>query len=97
MRYEIHPGSAKVSPALTEYVEARMNRLFQDFAFILHGDIYLHEAGVKSPSHEVRLRVQVPGETLIAEEKANNFQEAFDATLAAVRRQLTRYKETIRS
>lgn len=97
MRYDIHTGSAKVSPAFAEYAESRMQRLFQDFAFILQSDIYLHEAGQKSPSHEVRLRVQVPGETLLAEEKADNFQEAFDAALAAVRRQLTRYKETIRS
>jgi len=97
MRYDIHAGSAKVSPAFAEYVEARMQRLFEDFAFILRGDIYLHELGVKSPSHEVRLRIQVSGETLVAEAQADNFQEAFDSALSAIRRQLTRYKETIRS
>ncbi|MCX7764631.1 MAG: ribosome-associated translation inhibitor RaiA [Bacteroidia bacterium] len=97
MRYDIHHGSVKVSPTLKDYIESRMQRLFQDFAFVLRGDIYLHELGVKSPSHEVRLRVQVPGETLIAEEKSDSLQEAFDAALSAVRRQLTRYKETIRS
>jgi ribosome-associated translation inhibitor RaiA len=74
-----------------------MDKLLSDFAFVLNGDIYLQEIGVKSPTHSVRLRVQVPGETLIAEERGDNFQEAFDAALAALRRQLTRYKETIRS
>ncbi|MCS6895547.1 MAG: ribosome-associated translation inhibitor RaiA [Bacteroidia bacterium] len=97
MRYKIHHSSVKVSPTFAEYAGSRMERLLHDFAFILHADIYLHEIGLKSPTHEVRLRVQVPGETLIAEEKADNFQEAFDAALNAVRRQLTRYKETIRS
>lgn len=97
MRYEIHDSSAKAGPAFAQYAESRMQRLFHDFGFIVHGDIYLRELGVKSPSHEVRLRVQVSGETLVAEAQADNFQEAFDAALAAMRRQLTRYKETIRS
>ncbi|MEN3040035.1 MAG: ribosome-associated translation inhibitor RaiA [Bacteroidia bacterium] len=97
MRYQIHHGSAKVTSAFAEYADSRMQRLFQDFAFIIGADIYLHELGVKSPTHEVRLRIQVPGEVLVAEEKANNFQEAFDAALSAIRRQLTRYKETLRS
>ncbi|MCS7297824.1 MAG: ribosome-associated translation inhibitor RaiA [Bacteroidia bacterium] len=97
MRYEIHAGNARTSPSLSDYVDDRMQRLFHDFGFIVRADIYLHEVGVKNPSHEVRLKVQVPGETLLAEEKAQNFQEAFDGVLGAIRRQLTRYKETIRS
>ncbi|GIV25876.1 MAG: hypothetical protein KatS3mg026_1568 [Bacteroidia bacterium] len=97
MRYEVHAGSVKVSSAFTAYVEDRMQRLLSDFAFIVSADLYLHELGAKSPTHQVRLRVQVPGETLIVEERGDNFQEAFDAALAAMRRQLTRYKETIRS
>ncbi|MCS7188614.1 MAG: HPF/RaiA family ribosome-associated protein [Bacteroidia bacterium] len=97
MRYELHSGSAKVSPVFADYVGTRMERLLSDFSFIIHSDIYLHELGVKAPSHQVRLRVQVPGETLLAEEKADNFQEAFDTALTAIRRQLSRYKETLRS
>lgn len=97
MRYEVHAGNVKVSSAFTAYVEDRMQRLLSDFAFIVSGDLYLHELGTKSPAHQVRLRVQVPGETLVVEERGDNFQEAFDAALAAMRRQLTRYKETIRS
>ncbi|MCX7605717.1 MAG: ribosome-associated translation inhibitor RaiA [Bacteroidia bacterium] len=97
MRYELHTGSVKVSATFADYVETRMQRLLADFAFIVSSDIYVHELGAKSPSHQIRIRVQVPGETLLAEEKADNFQEAFDMALAAIRRQLTRYKETIRS
>ncbi|MCS7162086.1 MAG: ribosome-associated translation inhibitor RaiA [Bacteroidia bacterium] len=97
MRYELHAGTIPLSPTFTEYVEGRMKRLLSDFAFIVNSDIFLQELGVKGATHQVRLRVHVPGETLVAEERASNFQEAFDAALAAVRRQLTRYKETIRS
>lgn len=97
MRYELHAGSVKVSSAFTDYANARMSRLLEDFAFVVHGDIYLHELGAKSPSHQVRLKLQVPGDTLVVEEKADNFQEAFDSAVEAMRRQLKRYKETARS
>jgi len=97
MRYQLHSGTAKVSESFVSYVESRMERLLTDFSFVIATDIYLQELGDKSPTRQVRLRFQVPGETLIAEEKADNFQEAFDKALLAARRQLTRYKETIRS
>ncbi|MCS6789941.1 MAG: HPF/RaiA family ribosome-associated protein [Bacteroidia bacterium] len=97
MRYELHAGTAKVSPVFGEYVEVRMQRLLSDFGFIVHGDIYLQEVGAKGKAHQVVIRLQVPGETVIAEEKGMNFQEAFDLALGAVRRQLTRYKEISRS
>ncbi len=97
MRYELHAGSVKVSPAFIDYTDERMKRLLEDFAFVVHGDIYLHELGAKSPSHQVRLKLQVPGDVLVVEERADNFQEAFDSAVEAIRRQLKRYKETIRS
>lgn len=97
MRYQLHTGPVKVSESFTAYVGDRIERLLDDFSFVVSSDVYLQEVGEKSPSRQVRLRFQVPGETLIAEEKADNFQEAFDKALLAARRQLTRYKETIRS
>lgn len=97
MRFRIHTDGAKVSEAFTTYVQDRLERLYQDFGFILEGEISLKELGSKEPHRGVELHVRVPGEVLHVSERAADFQTAFDAGLSAMRRSLRRYKEQIRS
>ncbi len=97
MRFRIHTDGAKVSEAFTSYVQDRLERLYQDFGFIIEGEVNFKELGNKGPHRGVELHLRVPGEVLHVSERAEDFQTAFDSGLSAMRRSLQRYKEQIRS
>ncbi len=78
-------------------MENRLDRLYQDFAFITEGEVYLEEVGDVKPNREVRLHIRIPGEVLHVSERGDNFQVAFDAALERIRRGLVKYKERLRS
>jgi ribosomal subunit interface protein len=97
MRFRFHPHGVPLSEHLTSYMEDRLGRLYNDFAFITEGEVYLEEVGDVKPNREIRLHVRIPGEVLHVSERGENFQEAFDAALARIRRGLVKYKERLRS
>ncbi len=86
-----------MSESLSAYMQDRLDRLYQDFAFITEGEVFLEEVGEVKPNREVRLHVRIPGEVLHVSERGENFQVAFDAALDRIRRGLVKYKERLRS
>jgi ribosomal subunit interface protein len=97
MRFRLHAHGFRLPEALSAYMQDRLDRLYDDFAAIMEGEVHLEEMGDKSPAREVRIHIRVPGEALHVSERANEYQTAFDAALGAIRRSLTRYKERLRS
>ncbi len=97
MRFRFYPHGIPLSESLSAYMENRLDRLYQDFAFITEGEVYLEEVGDVKPNREVRLHIRIPGEVLHVSERGDNFQVAFDAALERIRRGLVKYKERLRS
>jgi len=69
MRFRFHPHGVPLSEHLTSYMEDRLGRLYNDFAFITEGEVYLEEVfGEIQDEHdraEPFLKEEAPGTYLV--------------------------------
>lgn len=98
MKPTIHSSHILITESTRTYIEEKMQKLFENFNFIVHMDVYLREINSTSfKSKEITLRTQVPGETLVSTEVGSTYHEAFDKALDTLKRQLRKHKEIAES
>lgn len=82
---------------LLDYIQRKCDKLDTFFDRIEDGQVYLKLVKIGDPSlKSVEIKVNVPGERLIAGEQATSFEEATDLATDNLKRQLKRYKEKMR-
>lgn len=83
---------------LLDYLQKKCDKLDTFFDRIVDGQAYLKIVKVGEPSlKSVEIKINVPGDELIASEEAYTFEEAIDLTTDNLKRQLKRYKERMRT
>jgi putative sigma-54 modulation protein len=84
---------------LLDYAKKRISKLSTFHDSIIDVDVYLKFTAASSAIKEkaVEVKVNVPGNTLFAATKADNFEEAIDMVVETMKRQLKRTKEKVRS
>jgi len=85
---------------LTTYIESKLQKLEQFSAQIHDAQVYLKLEKNKNKdvgNKVVEIKVMVPQNTLIASFQAKSFEEATNACVEQLSRQLVRYKEKQRS
>ena len=83
---------------LLDYLQKKCDKLDHFFDRIIDAQVYLKLAKVGDPSlKSVEIKVNVPGDELIAKEQAYAFEEAIDLATDNLKRQVKRYKEKMRS
>ncbi|MCB0581143.1 MAG: ribosome-associated translation inhibitor RaiA [Phaeodactylibacter sp.] len=98
MRVHTESVQFKADQKLIDYIEKRLNKMDQFFDRIIEARVTLkleNSGQIKDKIAEVRLNV--PGEQLIAKEASKTFEASVDAAAAALKRQLIRYKERLRN
>ncbi|MBI1225264.1 MAG: ribosome-associated translation inhibitor RaiA [Bacteroidetes bacterium] len=88
----------KADQKLHEFIEKKMEKLTSHFDRIINVDVKLrleNSGQVKDKVAEIQL--QVPGQTLFAKETTKIFEHSIDGAIDDLRRQLTKYKEKLRS
>lgn len=94
MRVYTESVAFKADQKLIDYIERKVAKMDQFFDRIIdaHVVLKLENAGqVRDKIAEVRLNV--PGDTLIAKETRKTFEASVSSAVEALRRQLIRYKE----
>jgi len=94
MRVYTESVAFKADQKLLEYVERKLAKMDQFFDRIIdaHVVLKLENAGqVRDKVAEVR--INVPGDILIAKESRKTFEASVASAVEALRRQLIRYKE----
>jgi putative sigma-54 modulation protein len=82
---------------LLDYLQKKCDKLDSFFDRIQDGQVYLRIEKPGEPSlKSVEIKVNVPGEALLAKEEAYTFEEATDLATDALKRQVKRYKEKLR-
>ncbi|MDX2246037.1 MAG: ribosome-associated translation inhibitor RaiA [Bacteroidia bacterium] len=78
---------------LKDYIQKKCDKLDQFFDRIIDGEVTLkvHNEN-KGGNKFVELKVNVPGDTLVASESGQTFEEATDLTTDKIKEQLRRYK-----
>jgi len=88
----------KADQKLLDRIEKKMAKLNTFFDRIIDADVKLrleNSGQVRDKVAEVKLAV--PGTTLFAKETTKTFETSIDMVIDNLKRQLTRYKEKIRS
>lgn len=83
---------------LKEYIELKCGKLDHFFNRITQAEVFLKvvKPAVKN-NKIVEIKLDVPGDVLIASEQADTFEAATDLVTDKLRSQLSKYKERIRS
>jgi putative sigma-54 modulation protein len=81
---------------LIEYIEKKTAKLDQFFDRIIDAQVFLKlENSGQVRDKIVELKLQVPGDTLIAKEVSKTFEASTDAVIDNMKRQLNKHKERI--
>ena len=78
---------------LREFARGKVERLGKFFDRIVDVDVYLKEDNDPAAPSTAGFRVNIPTDTLFAEESAETYQEALDHASRSMERQLKRWKE----
>ncbi len=97
MNVQIQSVKFDADRRLIEFVEAKMAKLDRFAERSTGAEVILkldkdHEKGNKVATITLRL----PGDELVAEDRAKTFEEAVDTTIDALKRQLEKTKERVR-
>ncbi|MBX2927571.1 MAG: ribosome-associated translation inhibitor RaiA [Saprospiraceae bacterium] len=94
MRVYTESVAFKADQKLLEYVERKLAKMDQFFDRIIdaHVVLKLENAG-QVRDKVVEVRINVPGDILIAKESRKTFEASVASAVEALRRQLIRYKE----
>ena len=79
---------------LLEFIDKKVGKLSQYFDRIINANVYLKlENSGQVRGKIVELKVNVPGDTLMASERSTTFESATDGAVDNLKRQIMRYKE----
>jgi putative sigma-54 modulation protein len=82
---------------LIEFIEKKIPKLEKFFEGILGADVYLRLNSQPIENKKVEVRLKIPGYDIFAEREAKTFEEATDLCIDALKAQLTKAKEKMRS
>ena len=98
MQINIKAVSFKPDSILEEFIKTKIEKTAHLFDGVLRTDVILRvdkKQAVKNKITEIRF--EIPGYDLFAKKQANSFEEATDQSIEALRKQLLKYKDKLKS
>ena len=93
MKLQMQSIHFTAASALKEYTREKVEKLEHFYDRIIEGEVFFKlQNEVKEANKRVEVKIHVPGETLIASEQGQSFEEAVDLVSDKLRRQLLKYK-----
>ena len=87
----------KADQKLLDFIQNRMDKLEQFYDHIIDADVYLKVLNTNTRENKVvEIRLNIPGNDLLATKEAKTFEEATDMTCDVLKRQLRKHKEKVR-
>ena len=82
---------------LLAFVEEKVAKLDKFFDGIVSAEVAMSIEHVSDEKNKVvKIRLEVPGTALFAENKCKSFEEAVDLNVEVLKKQLAKYKEKLR-
>ena len=82
---------------LLEFIQEKVDKLVTFYDQIIGGEVFLRLAKADDTQNKiVHIKIQLPGNDLIAKEQCKTFEEATDLCVEALSVQIKRHKEKIR-
>lgn len=88
----------KADQKLEDFIRAKVDKLESVFEHLVGSEVTLRLENVEDHINKIAdIRLMIPGNDLFASKQAKTFEEAVDQAVDALKKQLLRYKEKIRS
>jgi len=99
MEVKINSVHFNADQKLLDFVNRKVNKLDTFFDGIIKADVTLKVAKPEAANNKVaELKLSIPAtENLFAKKQANSFEEATDLAIDAIRKQLDKYKQKLKS
>ncbi len=99
MEVKINSVHFNADQKLLNFVNKKVNKLDTFFDGIIKADVTLKVAKPEVANNKVaELKLSIPAtENLFAKKQANSFEEATDMAIDAIRKQLDKYKQKLKS
>jgi len=99
MKLQVQSINFDADAKLVTFIEEKCAKLTKYFDRIVDGQVFLKiEKDRENRANKVvEIKLNVPQEVLIAEERGHFFEEATDLAIDNIKRQLVRYKEKLRA
>ncbi len=100
MNIKINTVHFDADKKLLDFVDNKVKKLDNYFDGIVGAEVFLTYDKSKSKrtdNKETKIKVEIPGNDLFAEKQAKTFEEAIDLTVDALKRQVKKFKEKLKS
>ncbi len=78
---------------LIVFIEAKLMKLGLFYDSIIDGEVFLRlDKSEDTQNKTVEIKLNAPGKELFAKKKSKSFEEAADAVVAALKRQISKHK-----
>ncbi len=96
MRITIQSIHFTAADKLKNYIQRKCDKLDQYFDRVVDGEVFLKVRNeIKGENKFVEIKLNVPGDTLLASEKGPTFESATDLCVDKLKSQLVKYKEKL--
>lgn len=97
MRTDVHFIDVGVQNKIDAFIGDQLAKLERYFNRINSCDVFLKKDYYKnSTNHFAEIKLRIPGRILFATGKGKNFQEAVDLACSAMKKQLIKYKTSLK-
>ena len=98
MDIKVHSIHFDADVKLISFIQGKVSKLGMHFDNIVTSEVFLRLDKSKDMDNKVtEIRLAVPGKELFAKKQCKSFEEATDLAVEALRRQVTRHKEKMRT
>ncbi len=98
MKLQVKSVHFDADQKLLLFIQERMDKLDHFYTDIIHGEVSLRVENSSDPENKyVQIRLNVPGNDIVAREQCKTFEEATDLVVDALLKQIQKHKEKIRS
>lgn len=97
MKIDIQSLHFDADKKLLDFISEKVNKLNQYFDGIIACEVTLRvEKSENTENKLAEIKLEIPGNDLFAKKQCKTFEEATDASVSALRKQLTKHKEKVR-
>jgi putative sigma-54 modulation protein len=98
MNIKIHSIHFDADSKLLNFIEHKVKKLPQYFVGIIGAEVFLRLEKVQDMENKiVEIKLFIPGNDIFAKKQSKTFEESTDDCIEALRRQLKKHKEKLRS
>ena len=98
MRLNINAVHFKADKKLVEFIKEKMEKITQVFEGVIDTEVSLKVDNSDIRENKIaEIRVKIPGNNFYVKKQSATLEESADEAVEALRRQLNKYKEKVRS